>query len=442
MCAPVNRRSFVASMAALIPASALLRPPVVMAAAQQPKPRVSFTTPGAAPGSYVCPPCGQPCDKLTFDKPGSCPVCGMTLIPSGGAGVPTVAMLLYEGVEIIDIAGPWEAFGTSGFLVHTVAEKTDPLTLVFNQKVVPDFTFDNAPHADILLVPGGAYNLAMENPSLIAWLQSKSNAVNHVMSVCTGAFILGKAGLLSGQTATATYGMVDDLLDFPNVKVVHDQRFVDNGKILTTQGLTSGIDGALHLISRVLGVGAAQSSALEMEYAWNPATQFVRSTLADRFLPDGLVFGKGRIQGATTKLISTEGTTDRWQAKLLVSEPRTDSEIIDILRKRIAATAARDVQSMEGGPPAHPRPVSFASGKRDAGSGKREKGSGKRDVGSGRRDGGSGNSTTGPMQLVWTFADEQGHPWKGIGVVERDRSMPDQFRVTLSVGRTDRSAHV
>jgi putative intracellular protease/amidase len=412
MCAPVNRRSFVASIAALVPAAALLRPPVVMAAAGYPTPRPSSPTPAAAPVTYICPPCGQPCDKLTFDKPGSCPVCGMTLIPATGAGVPTVAMLVYPGVEIIDIAGPWEAFGTAGFLVHTVAEKPDPLTLVFNQRVLPDFTFDNAPHADVLLVPGGGYGQAMENPRLIAWLLSKSKDVSYVMSVCTGAFILGKAGLLAGQTATATYGMVDDLLDFPNVKVVHDQRFVDSGKIITTGGLTSGIDGALHVISRILDLGAAQSAALDMEYNWSPNDQFVRSALADRFLPDGLVFGKARVQGTTAKLISTEGTTDRWQTKLLVSQPAISSEIIDVLRKRIAATAARDVQSMMGAQATHPRVVTFRI------------------------------SATTPSQLIWTFADEHGRPWRGVAVVEPDPAMSSQFEVTLSVARSDRGARI
>ena len=407
MCAPVNRRSFVASIATLVPAAALLRPTVLLAETRYPKPRASGA-PGKKSVSYICPPCGQPCDKLTFDKPGSCPVCGMTLIPAGGEGVPTVAMLLYDGVEIIDIAGPWEAFGTAGFLVHTVAEKPDPLTLVFNQRVVPDFTFDNAPRADILLVPGGGFTQATENPRLIGWIRSKANDVSHVMSVCTGAFILGKAGLLSGQTATATYGMVDDLLDFPNVKVVHDQRFVDNGKIMTTGGLTSGIDGALHLISRLLGLGAAQSAALNMEYDWSPNAQFVRSTLADRFLPDGLVFGKANIQGAKATLISTEGTTDHWQAKILVSAPNTSNEIIDVLRNRITATAARDVQSMTGGPAAHPRAVTFRA------------------------------SRTNPNQLTWTFPDEQGQAWRGVGLVERDSVMTDRFRVTLSVARAER----
>src|SRR5262245_25116325 len=86
--------------------------------------------------TYICPPCGQACDKLTFDRPGNCPQCGMTLIPADGeGGPPQVAVLLYNGVELIDIAGPWEVFGGAGFLVHTVAEKAEPVTLVYGQKV-------------------------------------------------------------------------------------------------------------------------------------------------------------------------------------------------------------------------------------------------------------------------------------------------------------------
>src|SRR6266700_6601280 len=216
----------------------------------------------AAAKTYICPPCGLPCDKLTFDQPGNCPQCGMTLVPlDGEGGPPKVAILLYNGVEIIDIAGPWEAFGTAGFLVHTVAEKTEPLTLVFGQKVIPDYSFEKSPKADVLLVPGGGYGTQMKNDALIGWIKSKSNEVSHVMSVCTGAFLLGKAGLLSGQTATCTAGMVEDLALFPNTRVVYDARYVDSGKIITTAGLSSGIDGAIHLISKMLGKGAAQRIA-------------------------------------------------------------------------------------------------------------------------------------------------------------------------------------
>jgi putative intracellular protease/amidase len=403
MCAPVNRRSFVASMAALIPAYALISPSRAFVA--RPRRAKSVLSTAQSAQTYVCPPCGLPCDKLSFDKPGSCPQCGMTLIPAGGEGIPTVAMLLYDGVEIIDISGPWEAFGTAGFLVHTVAERSDPLTLVFNQKVLPDFTFENSPKADILLVPGGGYTQAIENPRLIQWVQAKSRDVSHVMSVCTGAFILGKAGLLAGQTATATHGMIDDLLAFPNVKVVHDQRFVDNGKIMTTGGLSSGIDGALHLISRMRGLGAAQSAALAMEYHWDPDSPFVRASLADKYLPDGLAFGKPNLAGAKATLISTEGATDRWEAKILVSEPHTQAEVIDLLRSRIAANAGRNIQSMRTSK------LSDSSSRLNFCT-----------------------PCTDPSKLTWTFTDENGRGWHGSGIV-RSSGESGPFAVTLTLGR-------
>src|SRR5262252_7169239 len=105
-----------------------------------------------APAKYVCPPCGLPCDKLTFDKPGNCPQCGMQLIPAGDSdeGPPRVAILVYGGTELIDIAGPWEAFGTAGFRIHTVAQSREPITLVFGQKMIPDYTIEDAPKSEIL----------------------------------------------------------------------------------------------------------------------------------------------------------------------------------------------------------------------------------------------------------------------------------------------------
>src|SRR5204862_7042073 len=122
---------------------------------------------------YICPAYGLPCAKLTFHHPGNCPQCGMTLIPSEGEGPPKVAILLYNGVEIIDIAGPWEVFGWAGFPVHTVAEKLEPLTSVFGQKIIPDYTFENSPKADVLLVPGGPPRSG-EEPAIISWIRHKS----------------------------------------------------------------------------------------------------------------------------------------------------------------------------------------------------------------------------------------------------------------------------
>ncbi len=343
---------------------------------------------------YVCPPCGLPCDKLTFDQPGNCPQCGMTLVPlDGEGGPPKVAILLYNGVEIIDIAGPWEAFGTAGFLVHTVAEKTEPLTLVFGQKVIPDYSFENSPKAEVLLVPGGGYGTQMKNDALIGWIKSKSNEVSHVMSVCTGAFLLGKAGLLSGQTATCTAGMVEDLALFPNTKVVYDARYVDSGKIITTAGLSSGIDGAIHLISKMLGKGAAQRVALGMEYRWDPDAKWARGAMADKYLPYGL---KG-------KLISTEGDIDRWERKLLMSEPNSTAGIIDLLRQRIATNSgmggmSNPISHIKTGP-------TFDRGGKDS-------------------------------ELRWKFTDDQGRKWNGLGTVEPAPDDKEKFIVTLKLARS------
>jgi putative intracellular protease/amidase len=353
--------------------------------------------------AYICPPCGQPCDKVTYDKPGNCPGCGMTLVPVGPSedSPPSVAVLLFNGVEIIDIAGPWEVFGTAGFLVHTVAEKIEPLTLVSGQKVLPDYTFENSPKADILLVPGGGVGEAKKSPALMAWIKAKSNDVRYVMSVCTGAFLLGEAGLLAGQKATCTYGMVEDLAAFPNTKVVYDARYVESGKIVTTAGLTSGIDGAIHVVSKMLGKGEAQSVALNVEYRWDADAGWARGAMADRYLPDGLAFGKARIRGAKAKLISTEGDADHWETKMLMSEPDSVSAILDLLRKRIAVSGqggmGRRISHLRGVPNLAPQ--------------------------------------TNSSQIRWSFVDEAGHGWSGSGLVEPSADAKGKFVVTLGVKR-------
>src|SRR5215813_4412035 len=354
--------------------------------------------------TYICPPCGQACDKLTFDQPGNCPQCGMTLIPADGeGGPPKVAILLYNGVELIDIAGPWEVFGGAGFLVHTIAEKAEPLTLVYGQKVIPDYTFEKSPKAEVLLVPGGGYTAQMKNDALISWIKSKSNEVQYVMSVCTGAFLLGQAGLLAGKTATCTYGMIEDLSKFPNTKVVYDQRYVDNGKVVTTAGLSSGIDGAIHLVSRMLDLGSAQSVALGIEYRWEPETKWARAAMADKYLPDGLAYGGARLKGAQAKLISTAGDADRWDLKLLVSEPNSSARIINLLRERITANSgvggmAVRVSHLRSGP-------TFISGRKDS-------------------------------ELKWKFTDDQGRNWNGLGTVEPASDGKDKFIATLKLART------
>ena len=229
---------------------------------------------------YVCPPCGLDCDHLTFDKPGVCPHCGMTLIEKTAiemtAGMkqaadkhPTVAILLFDGVEIIDYSGPWEVFGAAGFAVHTVAAESGPIKTVFGQKVIPDYTLESSPHTDILLIPGGGISKPLNDSRVIGWIQSRAKESRYVVSVCNGAFILAKAGLLDGLSATTTRGLIGRLEKTAlKTKVVHDQRYVDNGKVITTGGLSAGIDGALHVVSKIRGKEAAQSVATGLEYKW------------------------------------------------------------------------------------------------------------------------------------------------------------------------------
>jgi len=328
----------------------------------------------------------------------------MTLVPlGGGKDAPrTVAILLFNGAELIDFAGPWEVFGTAGFLVHTVAESSEPLTVVFGQKVIPDYTFETSPKADILLVPGGGVFDQIRKERFINWVQKKSKGVDHVMSVCTGAFILQKAGLLAGQTVTATYGMIEDLAT-ADTKVVYDRRFVDSGKIITTAGLSSGIDGAFHLVSKILGLGAAQAAALSMEYPWNPDSSWARAALADRLLPDGLAYGKARMKGLEAKLISTDGDRDKWEFKMLVSSPASNQAVAEIVRDRIGASTGsqgmfKPISHIKGSPTLSPK-------------------------------GGDGSN------IKWTFTDDRGRNWVGTATVVAAPEAKDKSLVTLKLAR-------
>jgi len=361
----------------------------------------------SSPGgeAYICPPCGLPCDKLTFDKPGACPNCGMTLVPAAGAegSPPRVAILLFNGAQLIDFAGPWEAFGTAGLLVHTVAEKQETLTAVFGAKIVPDYTFENSPKVDVVVVPGGGvWNGAIQNQRLIEWIQATARDARHVMSVCTGAFLLQKAGLLAGQMVTTTYGMIEDLAS-PDTKLAYDKRFVDNGKVLVTAGLTAGIDGALHLVSRLLGDGVTQSVALEMEYNWDPSGTYARALLADRFLPDGLAYAKPNVKGMKAQMMSTAGDRDHWKTKILVSNPRSSAEILEVLRNRIAAN--RGVSGMY-------KPIPHIT---------------------------STSQVTlvnnGNSSLKWKFTDDQGSKWNGLCTVEPYLKGNTAFLVTFELAR-------
>lgn len=181
-----------------------------------------------------------------------------------------VAVVIFDGVELLDFAGPAEVFVVAGngssFRVFTVSHNRDPIRTMGGIRVTPEYSFDNVPKVDIVVVPGG--NTGNVGKAGIEWLQKTATEVDVIMSVCMGAFLLAEAGLLDElEVTTHRWGIEGLKRAAPDASVVRDRRFVDSGKILTTAGVTAGIDGALHLVERFFGKEAARWTAEEwMEY--------------------------------------------------------------------------------------------------------------------------------------------------------------------------------
>jgi putative intracellular protease/amidase len=258
-----------------------------------------------------------------------------------------VAILIFEGVQIIDYTGPYEVLGGWGKRnVYTVAEKPDPITTAMGMRVIPNYTFDNQPRPDIIIIPGGGSSEPgaqargvggqMQNQKLIKWIQDNAAEARYVMSVCNGAFLLAKAGLLDGLEATTTAGLIEKLRGFaPRTKVVSDRRFVDNGKIVTTGGLTSGIDGALHLVEKLDGKGWAQTVAYGLEYDWRPEAGYARAAHADLKLPNSIydAFYPG------AEPLSIAGGVDAWEEKWDVRSAQSPAELLQRIGEKWAADA-------------------------------------------------------------------------------------------------------
>jgi putative intracellular protease/amidase len=198
------------------------------------------------------------------------------------SSVKNAAILIFDGVQIIDYTGPYEVIGY-GFNVFTVSQTTDPVTTNMGMKVIPNYSFENCPPADIIIVPGGhGVAQSIREPKLINWILEQSKKARVIMSVCNGAFLLAKAGLLDGLEVTTTSSFIDSLqLIVPSAHVVRNKRFVDNGKIITTAGLSSGIDGALHIAVRLLGPAYGSLFARWLEYDWSPRSKYAAASLAD-----------------------------------------------------------------------------------------------------------------------------------------------------------------
>jgi transcriptional regulator GlxA family with amidase domain len=189
-----------------------------------------------------------------------------------------VGILLFNDVEVLDFSGPYEVFSGAGrdsgpipFYVFTIAEKPGPVFAFNGLSINPAYTISDCPPVQLLVIPGGkGTRKEIDNPVLLEWIKTCASRAELTMSVCTGSLLLGKAGLLDGLSATTHHGSLDLLRKTaPAAKVLNNKRFIDNGSIIVSAGISAGIDMSLHVVSRLLGKEVAAATAKYMEYDWN-----------------------------------------------------------------------------------------------------------------------------------------------------------------------------
>ncbi len=192
-----------------------------------------------------------------------------------------LAILIFDDVEVLDFAAPFEVFAVTSelnnyepFNVFLVAKSQRTYKAVNGLQVVPNYEISNCPNPDILVVPGGVgTRTQMNDQKLINWIQKVSEQAELVMSICTGARLLAKAGLLDSLEITTHHEAYDELRQLvPTATVNERKRYIDQDKILTTGGISAGIDGSLYVVDKLLGQEIARKTAIYMEYDWQLET--------------------------------------------------------------------------------------------------------------------------------------------------------------------------
>jgi transcriptional regulator GlxA family with amidase domain len=201
----------------------------------------------------------------------------------------TVGILLFDEVEVLDFAGPFEVFSVAGrrsqqdlFHVVTVSERGQPVSARNRLLVTPAHSFGSCPPLDIVLIPGGyGTRPLLRNAVALEWIARTSRKANLVLSVCTGSLLLGAAGMLQGLHATTHHLALGELRSVAADCVVEDgARIVDNGRVICSSGVSAGIDMALHVVGKLHGAPVAQETARYMEYdgAWDRPTALWQAT--------------------------------------------------------------------------------------------------------------------------------------------------------------------
>ena len=186
-----------------------------------------------------------------------------------------VGIFIFSDVEVLDFAGPYEVFSVASemheykyFNVFTISESGELIKTVNGLKVQPDYSFDSHPYIDILLIPGGfGSRKLIKNEKVLNWVNKNYLKSTITCSVCSGALVLGKLGLLDNLSST-THHQVTELLKevAPLTNVDKGKRYIDNGKVMTSAGISAGIDLALHIVNKIYGIEAERKTVEHMEY--------------------------------------------------------------------------------------------------------------------------------------------------------------------------------
>ncbi len=193
-----------------------------------------------------------------------------------------IGIYIYDQAEVLDFAGPFEVFTTASrvharqnpaaslFDVYLIAEREGFISARAAFQVQPHYTIQRHPALDVLIIPGGIHNAELDKPAVVEWIQRTAQNTSLTASVCTGAFLLAKAGLLQGKACTTHWEDIPDLhAMFPALEVKEDLPWVDNGNIVTSAGISAGIEMALHLVAKLAGGELALRTARQMQYTWN-----------------------------------------------------------------------------------------------------------------------------------------------------------------------------
>lgn len=194
-----------------------------------------------------------------------------------GALLMNIGIYLYDQAEVLDFSGPFEVFSTASrvcpnddpFNAFLIGESGEMVIARAGYKVLPDYGFHNHPPIDILIVVGGDHSKEIHKPRVTNWIYQQAHKVNLVASVCTGAFLLAKTSVLTTQKVTTHWEDIADLkAQFPKLNVIEGVRWVDEGELITSAGISAGIDMSLHLVSKLHSLELAEKTARQMDFDW------------------------------------------------------------------------------------------------------------------------------------------------------------------------------